>query len=314
MEIPLSFIEWEQLVKDNLVGSFSSLRLQNDFGLCEIASILGKQAALSVYWAGSVKENEGDINGGILLYKQAFRMWPALDSITDGGLPRGVREEAMKAGLACKLLHVINVADARVSKVMYSSNLLNLSDIILVDELRNKVLSNETLLINNSQNKAHLNKTCVFLNSSPDFMAQKDITNIIAKMLHFGVHAWLEANWSGDSINPGVLCGIPGGFTSLSIRVVEYWKYDIGGGLVDPLHYDVDSVITLIALLHNEDLEGGVVRTNEIDGTQLEHDMKPGDVICFLSHKYHNITPVTKGLRCSLVIEMWQGGIGHEGR
>lgn len=88
---------------------------------------------------------------------------------------------------------------------------------------------------------------------------------------------------------------------------MELWEYEIGGGLVDPVHYDENSVITLVALLSDDDLEGGNFRTNESDGTQLVHPMSKGDVICFLSHKYHNITPVLKGSRSSLVMELWQG-------
>ena len=30
---------------------------------------------------------------------------------------------------------------------------------------------------------------------------------------------------------------------------MEYWEYEIGGGLIDPFHYDVDSILTLVVLL-----------------------------------------------------------------
>lgn len=102
---------------------------------------------------------------------------------------------------------------------------------------------------------------------------------------------------------------------SLSIRVVEHWHYDVGGGLVDNYHYDTDSVITIVALLSDaSDFDGGTFRTFEHDGTHLEHPMLQGDVICFLSHKYHNIVALTRGIRRSMVVELWQGGIGHDGR
>ena len=38
----------------------------------------------------------------IELYKRAFRLWPALDSQIDDGLPRGVRRAAEAAGLDCR--------------------------------------------------------------------------------------------------------------------------------------------------------------------------------------------------------------------
>jgi predicted 2-oxoglutarate/Fe(II)-dependent dioxygenase YbiX len=101
----------------------------------------------------------------------------------------------------------------------------------------------------------------------------------------------------------------------LSVRVVEHWQYEIGGGLTDPKHYDENSVLTLVTLLSDEkDLTGGVFRTLEADGTHLEHPMKRGDAICFVSHKYHNVTPVTRGSRTSLVIELWQGTNSEGGR
>jgi predicted 2-oxoglutarate/Fe(II)-dependent dioxygenase YbiX len=101
----------------------------------------------------------------------------------------------------------------------------------------------------------------------------------------------------------------------LSIRVAEHWEYSVGGGLVDPHHYDVDSVLTIVALLSDEStFEGGTFRTLEADDSQLEHPMAQGDVICFVSHKYHNVVPVTEGKRCSFVMELWQGGLGHIGR
>ena len=87
--------------------------------------------------------------------------------------------------------------------------------------------------------------------------------------------------------------------------------------------------------------QGGVFQTHETDGSMMQHLMEPGsrwslivqvsfaligcmrwcgeyspktftsayvgDCVCFVSHKYHNVTPVTAGSRRSFVIEMWQG-------
>ena len=33
---------------------------------------------------------------------------------------------------------------------------------------------------------------------------------------------------------------------------MEYWEYEKGGGLIDPFHYDVDSILTIVALLSGD--------------------------------------------------------------
>ena len=53
--------------------------------------------------------------------------------------------------------------------------------------------------------------------------------------------------------------------------------------------------------------EGGTFTTPEADGSTTVHDFQRGDVICFVSHKYHHALPVTAGRREVLVIELWAG-------
>merc|ERR1740121_160629 len=96
----------------------------------------------------------------------------------------------------------------------------------------------------------------------------------------------------------------------LSIRVVELWEYEVGGGLVDDLHYDAGSIVTIVCLVNERsDFTGGVFRTLEASGDHLEHPLERGDALVLLSHKYHNITPVDSGRRCTLVMELWEGGL-----
>ena len=198
---------------------------------------------------------------------------------------------------------------------MKSIKLLSLQDICDVDSLKESIMSTESVLENNAQNYTHQNKICTFLNNPPDFRGRNNIPHILHKMIQFAQNAWDEANWSGTTEEPGPLYAIKGGIHELSIRVIEYWKYNVNGGLVDPYHLDTDSVLTIVCLLANEDeYTGGIFRTNEMNDIDLEHDMCVGDVICFISHKYHNITPLISGCRKSLVMELWQGGVGHEGR
>ena len=56
-----------------------------------------------------------------------------------------------------------------------------------------------------------------------------------------------------------------------------------------------------------EDFEGGDLITVEPDGALATHPLRAGDAALFVSHKYHNVTPVTKGKRQVLVAEVWQG-------
>jgi predicted 2-oxoglutarate/Fe(II)-dependent dioxygenase YbiX len=63
-----------------------------------------------------------------------------------------------------------------------------------------------------------------------------------------------------------------------------------------------------------DDFEGGEFRTHEVNGSQLVHPLWAGGGLCLVSHKYHNVQPLTEGVRRSLVLELWQGGISGLGR
>mmetsp|Transcript_13683 Transcript_13683/g.25476 ORF Transcript_13683/g.25476 Transcript_13683/m.25476 type:complete len:322 (+) Transcript_13683:134-1099(+) len=307
--------EWQAWIQAH---SNTTYKGDDDFGLSRIARCLGdvQMEALRVYWEGAAKEGEeGDVEAAIKLYRRSFKMWPALDSVTHGGLPRGVREQAVAAGCTEGLLGLIEVPAARATRVHCARSLLSLEDITEVMSLQKQIASNESTLNNNPQNKTHHCKVATFMNNPPTFHMATQLPQVIGKMLGFAMRAWETDQWCGSADSPGPLAEVPGGVPSLSIRVVEHWEYEVGGGLPDDYHYDTDSVLTLVALLSEaSDFEGGTFRTYECDNTQLEHCLDQGDVICFLSHKYHNIVPLTKGVRKSLVMELWQGGVGHEGR
>lgn len=307
--------EWSAWLADNTA---STSTVSEDFGLSQVAEHFGKSDAVQLYWEGASKEQEGDIDGAIAKYRHAYRKWPALDSILQGGLPSGVREEAeADAGFLTSgiLIDVIDIACARMSKVMHTPALLNSSDLADIEAVRHSIASNESSLSNNPQNATHMLKAGTFMNNPPDFTIRQKAPWVIGKMIRFAHEAWEKAGWSGSIDAPGPLHAVTDGPASLSIRVVEHWEYQVGGGLMDDLHYDVDSVITIVALLSDkDDFDGGVFRTYEPGDEQLEHPMKQGDVVCFLSHKFHNITALTRGIRKSFVIELWQGGVDHCGR
>eukprot|EP00601_Ochromonadales_sp_CCMP2298_P026264 CAMPEP_0173274952 /NCGR_PEP_ID=MMETSP1143-20121109/2718_1 /TAXON_ID=483371 /ORGANISM="non described non described, Strain CCMP2298" /LENGTH=156 /DNA_ID=CAMNT_0014211805 /DNA_START=111 /DNA_END=578 /DNA_ORIENTATION=- len=135
--------------------------IPDDFGLVTIAEHFGKSEALARYWEGAAKEEGGDVAGAIALYKKAFRLWPALDSVTKGGLPSGVRAEAEAAGLP--LLAVVDVAEARASRVIKAPGLLTSADLEAIERVR---AGADSL---NPENATHHCKTCTFLNNPPSF-------------------------------------------------------------------------------------------------------------------------------------------------
>lgn len=300
---------WTKFIATNTI---TKSKTEKDFGLSRIAKLFGKEESLQLYWEGANLETNGDVDGAISLYKRAFRIWPSLDSVIHGGLPMAVREDVIAAGLDIQLIDIIDVSKARNSRVSYASKLLSIADIEEVEAIKRNIVS-ESALCNNPQNSNHIFKVATFLNNPPEYIICNQSPQIIGKLLQFAIQAWNDCKWSGEINNPGPLYEVTGGVPSLSIRVIEHWEYEVGGGLSDPFHYDVDSVVTVVALL-SEDFQGGIFRTNESDNSQMEHTMTQGDAVCFVSHKYHNITPVTQGIRRSLVMELWQGGVGHIGR
>lgn len=237
----------------------------------------------------------------------------ALDSITSGGIPSCVRDEAVADGFTCAgMLDVINVPLSRASRVVTSTNCFNPSDMADIESIRMKVAAMETSIENNVQNATHAFKTNTMLNNPPSYTFSLHASHIVNKLLDIAKCAWQQENWSGVS---GPLEAITGGVDSLSIRMIEHWQYDVGSGLFDPIHYDMDSVLTIVVMLSDRGgYDGGDFQTNESNGEMLVHPLQQGDAICFLSHKYHCISAITSGVRKTLVMELWQGGIGHRGR
>ena len=95
----------------------------------------------------------------------------------------------------------------------------------------------------------------------------------------------------------------------LSFRVVELHSVQPGGGLQQPTHFDYGSLITLDLMLSEPgvDFEGGRLQTLESDDSVLTHPFDQGDLVLFHSHKYHSVTPVTRGTRRVCVLEIWEG-------
>lgn len=94
----------------------------------------------------------------------------------------------------------------------------------------------------------------------------------------------------------------------LAMRCAEYHVVTTAGGLPNEKHYDAGSLITMDLMLSEADaFEGGVFQTLEPDGTMRRHAFGRGDLLVFLAHKYHCVTPVTRGTRNVFVCELWEG-------
>ena len=82
----------------------------------------------------------------------------------------------------------------------------------------------------------------------------------------------------------------------VGVRCVEYHTVQPGGGLPDPKHHDIGSLLTVDILLSSpsDDFGGGTFSTLEADGKLLPHRFggrsegqeRPGDALLFLSHKW----------------------------
>lgn len=205
----------------------------------------------------------------------------------------------------------VDVDQAQRSAVVHFPKLLGAEELEEVLACHRTAAAAGDALELNAQNREHKHKRCTFLHGAavPERgQLVRRAPQILAKLLRAMVDAHRRGGWAGEAERPGPLGDVD--VRRLSIRVVELWEYDVQGGLVDDYHYDAGSIITIVCLV-NDDSEflGGVFRTFESDGKHLEHRLCRGDVVCFVSHKYHNITPVLSGRRKSLVIELWQGGV-----
>lgn len=94
----------------------------------------------------------------------------------------------------------------------------------------------------------------------------------------------------------------------ISLRCAEYHTVRTSGGLPMNKHYDAGSLVTMDLMLSDaSSFEGGTFQTLEADGTLLPHSFERGDLLIFLSHKFHSVSPVTQGTRQVLVMELWEG-------
>ncbi|GMI35403.1 hypothetical protein TeGR_g15207 [Tetraparma gracilis] len=143
-----------------------------------------------------------------------------------------------------------------------------------------------------------------YLHSSPSFCT-KHLPPLLARVRA----AVAERCYARGS---PLLAALPGGapaLAGLGARTVEVHESVGGGGLVDERHFDGGSIFTVDILL-TSDFTGGRFATLEIDedGKEelVEQEFNKGDLIIFLSHKYHTVKKVTGGRRATFVMELWE--------
>jgi hypothetical protein len=91
-------------------------------------------------------------------------------------------------------------------------------------------------------------------------------------------------------------------------RTIEYHEALRGGGLAQPDHFDGGSCVTVdIMLSDTAGFSGGEFRTLEADGSLQQHTFERGDMLVFVSHKFHMVDRIHSGERRVFVMEFWEG-------
>ena len=90
----------------------------------------------------------------------------------------------------------------------------------------------------------------------------------------------------------------------------EFHDYTTGGEVSSAKHLDEGSLVTITVMLTERSaFQGGAFCETLVDGRVVEKApvAERGDAMCFVSHKYHSVQPVTGGNRKTLVVEIWEG-------
>jgi len=111
---------------------------------------------------------------------------------------------------------------------------------------------------------------------------------------------------------------------NLNFRTIELHEYGKGGGLPEQKHYDAGSILTIDVMMCEGDrsFDGGQLYCpiyddddDDDDGKIIRRDFvkstdgfnSPGEAIIFPSHKFHNVSPIKRGKRVVMVLEIWDG-------
>lgn len=99
--------------------------------------------------------------------------------------------------------------------------------------------------------------------------------------------------------------------SGVNIRCAEFHEMKPGGSIPELRHFDVGSLLTIDILLCHTSKDkkdrGGIFQTVEKNDLLQDHKFDVGDALVFVSHKYHRVSKLLRGLRRVLVIELWKG-------
>ncbi|KAK3288157.1 hypothetical protein CYMTET_4359 [Cymbomonas tetramitiformis] len=116
-----------------------------------------------------------------------------------------------------------------------------------------------------------------------------------SRVIALAAEANREEQWGWDEIEK-----------SVAVRCAEYHEMDVRGTLPEFKHYDLGSIVTVDIMLEPSP-RGGCFQTLEANGKLLTHEFRAGDALVFVAHKYHRVSPVKRGHRRVLVMELWNG-------
>ena len=162
IEYPTTTNDWSNYLSKTLL---STSPVPPDFGLTSIASYLSKSPSLQLLSLAHSLESSGSYLPSIKAYKKAYKLWPALDSIPAGGIPRGVRDEAAQNGYKGKLLTDVPVSSSRKSTVKYKKNILDADDVHSLLKLSREIEAEDGGREgNNFENETHCGKYAIMVN------------------------------------------------------------------------------------------------------------------------------------------------------
>ena len=128
-----------------------------------------------------------------------------------------------------------------------------------------------------------------------DDLFRTKMPSFIDKVLTAAVNVDRAEGW-------GLLTGV------VQPRTIEFHEALRGGGLAQSDHFDGGSCVTVdIMLSDTAGFSGGEFCTLEVDGSLQPHVFERGDMLVFVSHKFHMVDRIRSGERRVFVIEFWEG-------
>ena len=192
----------------------------------------------------------------------------------------------------------MNILEAQRTRVVRVPSLLDVGEVALLLALREQVQASDAQATLTFQDDVNLsqrgNWETVYIHSQGAFRAR--LPEVHAKLCAAVRAADASEGWS-------LLSG------DFNARTCEVHTVADGGTLPEPKHYDSGSLVTIdVMLAQPGEFDGGTFRTLEADDQFLRYpEFVCGDAMIFVSHKYHGVEPVTRGVRRVCVTEFWSG-------